>query len=422
MFALVDCNNFYVSCERVFAPHLEGKPVVVLSNNDGCIVARSNEAKALGIKMGEPAFKRQDFLEQHRVAVFSSNYQLYGDMSERVMRTLAEIVPEIEIYSIDEAFLDLRSYRKNFNLEELARHIQRRVKQWTGIPVSVGVAPTKTLAKVANHLAKKSPGKNGVCILSDPEEITDVLRTLPVEEVWGIGMQYQKFLNKHGITTALELRNAPDAWVKKHLTVVGLRLVKELRGVSCLPLEMVQAPRKGICTSRTFGNLVEDYESLREAIATFASNCAAKLRQQHSCTKMVSVFIYTNPFLIDEPQYSNCKMVLLPEATNVTPELVRYALWGLKLIYKPGYKYKKAGVLMTHIVPEDQVQTHLFYQVDRKRYTALMKSVDRIQQRMGKGTIKYAVEGTRHPWKLRQERLSPQYTTRWSDILTIHQC
>ncbi len=420
MFALVDCNNFYVSCERVFAPHLEGKPVVVLSNNDGCIVARSNEAKALGIKMGEPAFKRMAFLEKHNVAVFSSNYPLYGDMSERVMRVLAELVPEIEIYSIDEAFLDLRAYQHPIGLARIAQRIKSTVKQWTGIPVSVGIAPTKTLAKIANHLAKKTPGKNGIYVLSGEAEINRTLRDLPVEEIWGIGRQYQQFLNQHGITTAWQLRNAPDAWIKKHLTVVGLRLAHELRGISCLPVEMVQPPRKGICTSRSFGKLVEDYPSLREAIATFAANCAAKLRAQHSCADMLTVFIYTNPFLFDEPQYSNCKVISLPVPTNVTPELVRYALWGLRMIYRPGYKYKKAGVLITRIVPENQVQTHLFDRMDRTKYDTLMKSIDHIHRKMGKEAIRYAVQGTERKWKLRQERLSPQYTTRWSDLLVIN--
>lgn len=416
MFALVDCNNFYASCERVFAPQLAGRAVIVLSNNDGCVVARSAEAKALGFRMGEPAFQKQALIERHRVAVFSSNYALYGDMSERVMNTLAAFAPSIEIYSIDEAFLDLRGIEPS-SLPRFAAGLRRTVMQWTGIPVSVGIAPTKTLAKAANRLAKRQTA-DGVLMLDGAAQIETVLENFPVEDVWGIGGQYGKFLNRHGIFSAGQLRRAKDAWIQKHLSIVGLRLVQELRGLSCLSLETAPPSKKNICTSRSFGTPVESCQLLEEAVATFAARCAEKLRRQNSCTNLVSIFIHTNPFKPEEPQYNHCQTLQLPVASNSTPEIIRCALNGLKRIYRPGYRYKKAGVLAAGIVPAGEVQGSLFDTIDRDKHRRLMEVTDRLNRRMGRDTLQFAVQGFAKSWKLRQERLSPAYTTCWEALVT----
>jgi DNA polymerase V len=416
LFSLVDCNNFYASCERIFAPKLEGTPIVVLSNNDGCVVARSNEAKKIGIKMGEPAFKVEKIFRKHNVEVFSSNYALYGDMSERVMTTLAEFVPEIEIYSIDEAFLDLTQH-KNQNLTDFAIKLKKIVRQWTGIPVSIGIAPTKTLAKVANHIAKRSAENSGVLVLSGDRQIKQVLENFPVENLWGIGIQYGRFLRKNGILTALQLRDAPDHWVKKHLTVTGLRIKYELQGISCLSLEMAPPPKKGIGCSRTFREAVESKEALREAISTFAARCGEKLRRQNSYSKVVSVYIRTSPF--QKGYYCNCKVAELPVATNHTPDLIRYALKTLEIIYKPNCQYKKAGVFVTDIIPATHIQPDLFHAVNREKQHKLMGVIDALNRSIGRDTITFAVQGINGKWKLRQERLSPRYTTQWEDLLII---
>jgi DNA polymerase V len=416
LFSLVDCNNFYASCERIFAPKLEDTPVVVLSNNDGCVVARSNEAKKIGVKMGEPAFKIGKIFHKHRVEVFSSNYALYGDMSERVMTTLSEFVPEIEIYSIDEAFLDLAQHKQQ-NLSEFAFKLKKRVRQWTGIPISIGIAPTKTLAKVANHIAKRCAENSGVLVLSGDSQIKQVLENFPVENLWGIGIQYGRFLRKNGILSALQLRNAPDHWVKKHLTVVGLRMKYELQGLSCLPLEMAPPPKKGIGSSRTFRDGVENKEQLQEAVSTFAARCGEKLRQQQSCTKMISVFIRTSPFR--KGYYCNCKTIQLPVAVNNTPDLMRYALKALELIYKRNCKYKKAGVFVTDIIPAAYVQPDLFHVLNSEKQDKLMETIDALNRSMGRDTITFAVQGINGKWKLRQEKLSPCYTTRWEDLLIV---
>lgn len=416
LFSLVDCNNFYASCERVFAPKLERTAIVVLSNNDGCIVARSNEAKRMGLKMGEPAYQRKDFLKEHGVAVFSSNYALYGDMSERVMSTLAEFVPEIEIYSIDEAFLDL-TFHGDGDPGELALRLKEAVRKRTGIPVSIGVAPTKTLAKAANRLAKRRAEGSGVLMLRGESEIREALEGFPVEDLWGIGGQYGRFLEKHGIKTALQLRDAPDGWVKRHLTATGLRMKYELQGISCLPLEMAPPPKKGMGCSRTFREGVERKEDLREAIATFAARCGEKLRRQHSFGKVVTVYIRTSPF--QPGYYCNCKVAELPAATNYSPELIRYALKALELIYKPGCRYKKAGVLVSDITRAGGVQGNLFEGGGRERPRKLMAAVDGLNERMGRGRLFFAAQGVGGEWRLKQERLSPCYTTRWEDLLVV---
>ncbi|HRI26445.1 MAG TPA: Y-family DNA polymerase [Chitinophagales bacterium] len=418
MFALVDCNNFYASCERVFNPSLWGKPVVVLSNNDGCIVARSNEAKALGIRMGEPAFEIADLLQKKQVAVFSSNYALYADMSERVIQALTHLTPFVEVYSIDEAFLDLSRLPLNA-LPEFARTIKKTVKQWTGIPVSVGIAPTKTLAKAANYFAKHHA--QGIYLLTQPAQIQQTLAQMPVQEVWGIGRQYAKMLLKNGITTALQLSRQPHEWVKKHLHLPGLRLVYELNGVSCLPVNLFTPPKKGICTSRSFGQEQTQLSALREAVATFTARCAEKLRQQQSYAGMLTVFIHTNPFKPHLPQYTGTRTICLPTATHHTALLISHALSALDAIYRPHYVYKKAGVYVSNITPAQQVQANLFNAAEAitPKQRQLTQAIDAINSLMGRDTVRYAVQGFNHNWKLRQLKRSPRYTTCWEELLTI---
>lgn len=418
MFALVDCNNFYASCERVFNPTLNNKPIVVLSNNDGCIVARSNEAKALGIQMGEPYFKVKPLIEQHKVEVFSSNYELYGDMSSRVMNVLADLAPESEVYSIDECFLGFSGWQSG-DLLSHGHTIRNTVKQWTGIPVSVGFAPTKTLAKAANKAAKKA---EGVRILREAEGIDSLLEKMDVEDLWGIGRQYNKFLKANGIKTALQLKHAKDGWIKKYLTVVGLRLVYELRGVSCLPIESVRNTKKGLCTSRSFGKTVMKLSEMKEAVSNFAVRCAEKLRNQHSCSGVITVFIHTNRFYTNKPQYSNSRSIKLPVASNSTSEIIHYALIALEMIFREGYEYKKAGVIVTGIVPANSVQQNLFDWIDRVKQTHIMKAVDGVNKKMGRNTIKFAVQGYQNSstsWQMERNRLSPCYTTKWDELWTI---
>ena len=417
MFALVDCNNFYASCERVFRPELEQKPIVVLSNNDGCVIARSNEAKDAGIGMGAPAFLMEALIREKGIHVFSSNYALYGDMSDRVMRTLATFTPNIEYYSIDEAFLGLTGLQEN--LFTFGSRMRQTVKQWTGIPVSVGIAPTKTLAKVANRWAKKKVRALGVHVLDTESTIEEALMHTEVEDIWGIGRQHAAFLRRYGIETGFQLRQADDAWIRKHLTVVGQRMLNELRGVSCLALEEVPPAKKGMCNARSFGAPQETYSQLAEAVSTYATRLAEKLRNQGSAASCMQVFLQTNRFKPEEPQYYNSQNVYMPVATNDTGELVHYALVGLKLLFKKGYKYKKAGVFLTGIVPQSQVQKSLFDYEDRDKKQALMQAVDKVNQLMGRDTVRVASAGFDRKWKLRQERLSPCYTTRWKDVLNI---
>ncbi|NLW58858.1 MAG: Y-family DNA polymerase [Firmicutes bacterium] len=417
MFALVDCNNFYVSCERVFRPDLNGRPVVVLSNNDGCIISRSEEAKQLGIKMGEPAFKIAAFLDRHQVAVFSSNYVLYGDLSHRVMRTLGQFTPELEVYSIDEAFLNLAGLSVDW--VEYAWSIRQTVRRHIGIPVSIGVAPTKVLAKVANYLAKKDPAQAGVCVLDQPGKITAALKEFDVGEVWGIGRQYTKLLHASGVYTAWDFLQLDDAWVRKNMTVVGLRIKKELAGIACLEMELLPPPKKAICTSRSFGEDQTELAPITEAVATYAARCAEKLRRQRSCAGMMMVFLHTNRFKQHEPQYARNLVCKLPVPTNSTIELIRYATAALRMIYRKGYRYKKAGVIVMAIEPEERIQGALFDRMDRAKHAAVMRSLDAINAKYGRDTIKVASQGLGGKWRLRQERLSPCYTTRWSDIIKV---
>jgi DNA polymerase V len=417
MFGLVDCNNFYVSCERVFNAKLEGKPVVVLSNNDGCLIARSNEAKALGLKMGDLAFEKEVFFEKNGVQVFSSNYALYGDMSDRVMKTIAQMVPGMEVYSIDEAFIDFHNMPYE-DLEALAQRIRKTVKQYTGIPVSIGIAPTKTLAKVANRYAKKHLPHLGIYQIDSDHDAEKALVNTPVEDIWGVGYKYAKMLNAHHIFNALELTQAKEEWIRQKMHVVGVRMLRELQGEICYQLDNEPTPKKGICVSRSFGHSQRDVKIITEAVATFAARVGEKLRKQKSCAHLVHVFLYTNPHK-DEPQYFNSKVLQLPTSTSSTIEIIRYALRGLELIFKPGFNYKKAGVMISGIVPENQVQIGLFDTHKREIDTKAMKALDELNRRMGRDTVKIAVQGFGRDWQLRQERKSRCYTTRWQELLEV---
>ena len=413
MFGLVDCNNFYASCERVFNPSLNGKPIVVLSNNDGCVIARSNEAKVLGIKMGVPAYQIKDLVKQHDVAVFSSNYVLYGDMSGRVMSMLAELAPEIEVYSIDEAFLNLAGIK---DLQSLGANIVRKVSRGTGIPVSLGIAPTKTLAKMANKFAKKYPAYNRLCIIDTEEKREKALKLFEIGDVWGIGRRQAAKLEKQGVKTAFDFTQLPGSWVRKNMTVVVERTWKELRGISCIDMESAPPAKKQICTSRSFGKMVEDIDTMSEAIATHASACAKKLRQQKSYAMSLMVFIHTNNFREDLPQYWKNTIIKLPVPTSDTLEIVHYALEGLKSIFMPGYQYKKAGVIITEIVTSAQLG--LFDTVDREKREKLMQAIDKVNGEH-RHLVKLAVQGNGRDWKLKQEQLSKRYTTDINEVLTI---
>ena len=417
IFALVDCNNFYASCERVFNPKLEGKPIVVLSNNDGCVVARSNEAKALGIGMGVPEFQIRPLLRAHKVQVFSSNYTLYGDLSQRVMETLAQFCPDSEIYSIDEAFLNLSGFTSR-NLTEYGRTIRATVKQWTGIPVSVGIAETKTLAKIANRVAKRTPDTGGVFnLLACPDHDT-LLGRIAVQDVWGIGPNHAHFLKQHGITTAGQLRQVDDQWIRKHMGIVGLRLVMELRGVSCLELEQCPAPKHSLTCSRAFGTPISTLTEMEEAVSSYTSRVAEKLRGERLAATVLTVFLTTNEFK-DGPQYSNAITIKLPVATDHTHELIRSALQGIRVVYRNGYQYKKAGVMLTGLVPVSQVQADLFDHHDRVRSTRLMSALDAVNARWGSGTLQYASSGITKEWKTQFHRRSPAYTTHWNELPVV---
>ncbi|MBV5339170.1 MAG: Y-family DNA polymerase [Deltaproteobacteria bacterium] len=418
VFALVDCNNFYASCERLFRPELNGKPVVVLSNNDGCIVARSNEAKALGIPMGAPLFKFKDLIARHKAHVFSSNYALYGDLSHRVMDVLRQMEPEVEVYSIDEAFISL-PVTKVWDRVKYAAEMRERVRKHVGIPVSIGIATTKTLAKIANRVAKKHAQFKGVFDLVDTSQIDQVLEKIEVNDVWGIGRRSTEKLNSRGILTALDLKRADSTWIRKQLTVVGARTVMELNGISCISLENAPACPKSIMTSRSFGHPVTDIEDLREAVITFVSIAAAKLRKQAVEAAALNLFISTGPF-DEQSQYSNNQTMTLHQPTSSTPELISAALLGLKSLYRPGYRYRKAGVMLTGIVQQGysrQLDLFSSAQQEVKEDKELMTALDRINSKWGRSTIQYGMTTAEEkPWLMQQTRKSPAYTTNWQEL------
>ena len=416
-FAHIDCNNFYASCERVFNPALAGRPVVILSNNDGCAIARSNEAKALGIKMGQPAFEIKDLIEENDVAVFSANFELYGDMSSRVMSILRSFSPLQEICSIDECFLDLEGI--NADMKAYGLEMKKKVERWTHIPVSIGIGPTKSLAKTATRVAKKFPSQtSGVHNIDTEEKRVKALKWLPVEDVWGIGRQHSKRLYAYNVKTAYQFTNLPDDWVKSRMSVVGLRLKHDLMGITTLQLDEVK-DKKNIATTRTFDNMLENLPDVRERISTFAVKCSEKLRKQKSCCNAIQVFITTNYFREDLPQYSNAITVKLPFATNSAIELAKYATSGLEKIFKKGYKYKKAGVLVLDFTPEDNQQLTIFENRNVK-HIPLMQAVDKLNNRYSKDLIRLATQAPGRTWRMKQEKLSPHYTTDINEILTVN--
>ena len=422
MFALVDCNNFYASCERAFNPKTIGKPLIVLSNNDGCIIARSEEAKQLGLKMGDPVFLFEETLRKYDVKIFSSNYALYGDMSERVMNTLTELASSIEIYSIDEAFLDLQGMPDEV-LDDYAGKVKKTVSQWTGIPISVGIAPTKTLAKLANQLAKRHHdfNKQNICVLHKKKNIDYLLKEFAVEKVWGVGDEYAVLLKKFGIYNAYDLKIAHPKFIREHTNVIGERTVNELNGVSCIPLEKHPVVKKAICHARSFGREMSDFNMLYEAVANYAAGCARKLRKQKSCARIVTTYIETNRFKPQKKQYAQYKTIHLDIPSFNTNEIIKTATRGLKMIYKDGYDYKKAGVMVDGLVPESQIQTNwLDSNLNNFEQRKLMRSFDHINNSIGKDLVRVASQGFDRKWKLRQEKLSPSYTSKWSDLLTIN--
>lgn len=422
IFALVDCNNFYASCERVFQPRLNNQPIVVLSNNDGCVVARSNEAKALGIKMGVPIFKIRNLVNKHQVKVFSSNYALYGDMSARVMNILKQKCADIEVYSIDEAFLWFRFL--NTSIPEIItffESLRHTILQQTGIPVSIGFAKTKTLAKLANHIAKKQT-KNGVFSLLNPAVQTNYLQKLPIEKVWGIGRQYEKRLNHFGIKNIAELRQANQQWIRKEFNVMLLRTVKELNDEVCFKLEMVTKNRKSIMVSRSFAKDITDLQDLKPLVARYATRLGEKLRKRQLKTKTIQVFLMINPFKgknSNQSKYTS-KIIELSHTTSNDNELIKAAIFAIRKLYQPNQLYKKAGIMALDIYPENYTQYHLFRNTTfTDKSAALMKAVDTINLKMRQKMVHFATCGDTTVFKQNQNQLSPRYTTRWEDILVI---
>ncbi|SFE31589.1 Y-family DNA polymerase [Spirosoma endophyticum] len=424
LYGLVDANAFYVSCERSFQPRLEDKPVIVLSNRDGCIVARSDEVKALGIKMSKPLFEYKELIEANNVQVFSSNYALYADMSRRLMSTLTHFVDDVEVYSVDEAFILADGYEGIYpSVRGLGESIRQTVAQWLRIPVSVGFGPTKTLAKVANKLAKKQPELAGVCVLDTQEAIDQALDQFPVGDLWGVGGRYTGMLKGNGVETAAQLRDLPDDWIRQFMTVNGLRLVHELRGTPCKMLELSQPAKKSICAEPGFGTLVADLETLTDALTSHLSRCSEKLRKQDSLCGAVTVYLKTNKFRktpgngLPAKHYYKSITVELPHPTNSTPDLLKYAVSGLKAIFAFGYNYQKIGVMLTDLVPFDYRQKGVFVDGPNEKMLQLFTVVDRLNRRYGQDKLRLASQQYNPDWPMKQKYLSPRYTTRWEDIL-----
>lgn len=424
MFALVDCNSFYCSCERVFRPELDTKPVVVLSNNDGCIIARSDEAKALGVGMAGPYFLAKPLIQQHGVEVFSSNYNLYGDMSRRVMDVLKECVDErsVEVYSVDEAFVNLSGFDQD-GLENLARHIRHRIEKWTGVKVSIGMAPTKTLSKLANHIAKKNKqAMRCICVLDSDEKIRTALQQTAVKTVWGIGRQNAEKLTRLGIDTAWQLRNMPPEWARKNLGgVVGVRLIKELCGEEAIVLEEELKIKKMIATTRMFGSPVSSLCDVKEAVATYTARAAEKLRRQRSAAGVINVFVVPKE-KAGGAQFRHgptlSMYAVLPHPTAITPQLITPAVQLAEKLFQQGAQYKKAGVILSSLVPDAFIQGNLF-EAKRSVGRFLMEQIDNINFSMRGDVVKFASSGTKRDWKMRQDHHSPRYTTRWEELYEV---
>lgn len=413
MYGLIDCNNFFVSCERVFNPRLENRPVVVLSNNDGCVISRSNEAKALGIKMAVPFFRIRESVAKNNIAVYSANFTLYGDMSDRVMTILSKSVPEMNVYSVDEAFLNLGGIA---DTDSFCRKITYNVSKCTGIPVSLGVGSTKTLAKMANFYAKRYKKYKQVCIIDTEEKRIKALQKTDIGEIWGIGLQHYKTMEYHSIKTAYDFIQKKQSWVKGKMSVTGERTWLELQGIPCIADENVP-DKKQICTSRTFGQPVRDFKTLFESVADFASLCAAKLRKQHSSTKAVMVFTQTNRF--DNEYHSLSKLIPLSFYTSDSAEIIHYCKLALENIYANHYEYKRAGVVLLDIIPDEYMQRDLFDPVNREKQRKLSSVIDKITRKNGRESIKLAIQGNGYKPYTIQEHLSKRYTTNLNDIIEI---
>ena len=413
--ALIDCNSFYVSCERLFNPKIRNKPVVVLSSNDGCIISRSTEAKTLGIKMGEPYFKAKDIIVKNNVYVFSSNYSLYGDLSRRVMRTLKRFNSEIEIYSIDEAFLDLSNFPDN-KIEHIGKEIKDIVLQWTGIPTSIGIAKTKTLSKVANHIAKKT--KSGVVSLIGVKDIDPILEKVEINDIWGVGKQLTKFFIKNGISNAKQLKNVSNTWIKKSSNVLSSRTAMELRGISCIDLETTSSKRKSCVVSRSFAKKVEKLQELQESITSYCLNAAEKIRSESLIAKSITVFIRTNPFQNQFAYYSNSKTIDIPIATDNSIEIVKTALTGLKDIFKNGYRYQKAGIMLSGL-SDLQGSNNLFSSIKDDKIKNLMKTIDNTNYRFGRSTLSLASAGINKKWNIKRQHYSKIDTSDFHCLPTI---
>jgi DNA polymerase V len=416
IFALVDCNNFYASCERVFNPRLRNRPIVVLSNNDGCIVARSNEVKALDIPMGVPFFKQKALIKKHSVEVFSSNYQLYGDMSKRVMDSLRLFCPDMEVYSIDEAFLRLDHLQPR-DLGEYCKTIRQKILQWTGIPVSIGIGPTKVLAKVANHVAKKQTAC-GVFDIRSKQAQDEILKNLEVKKLWGIAGRWAERLGRIGINKASELRDASPTIIRKRLSVVGERILRELKGQSCIDLEDIQ-PRKNIMSSKSFGDLLTRKEPIGEALSNYAARACEKLRKQNSRAQAVYVFVQTNNFKETDKQYSNSITCTLAILTSDTRIIIGAAKHCLDKIYKPGYRYKKVGIMLLDLIPASLEQGNLFVDTNHHPGDHLMNTMDRVNNDHGPDTLFIGAQGVTREWKMRCGLRSPRYTTQWDELLMV---
>ena len=417
MFALVDCNNFYVSCERVFNPSIRKDPVVVLSNNDGCAIARSNEAKALGIPMGAPAYKFKTTFKKNGVHVYSSNYALYGDMSARVMNLLRKYTPDVEVYSIDESFLKFEGF-ENYNLTHLGNQMKREVEQGTGIPISIGIAPTKALAKVANRIAKKFPQRTGgVYLMQTDRQRERALKWMKIDDIWGIGRQHAIRLKRINVNNGLDFANLPKDWVRKQMSVVGYRLLLELQGEPSLDLEEMQA-KKAIATTRSFDKQYEDYSYIRERVSNFSVICGEKIRAQQTCCNLVYVFLKTNKFRQDLSQYQNAIAIPTDYPTDSTIDIIKYALRGLNRIYRKGFYYKKAGVMLMGLTPNDSRQLSLFKE-ENPKHKPLMQQIDRLNKKIGRHKIKFGSQDLGRTWKMRQEKLSQRYTTDLNEVITV---
>ena len=413
--ALLDCNSFYVSCERLFNPKIRKKPVVVLSNNDGCIISRSNEAKTLGIKMGEPYFKARNIIVKNNVQVFSSNYSLYGDISRRVMRTLKRFNSEIEVYSIDEAFLDLSNFSDD-EVDDVGKEVRSVVLQWTGMPTSIGIAKTKTLSKIANHIAKKE--KSGVVSLIGIEDIDSILEKVKIEDVWGVGRQLTKFYIKNDIYNAKQLKNISNAWIKKSSSVLSSRTAMELRGIPCIDLEIQDSKRKSCVVSRSFGKKVEIFQELKESVTNYCLNASEKIRSESLIAKSITVFLKTSPFQNRGIYYSNSKTIDFPIATDNSIEIVKAAINGLKDIFKRGYKYQKTGVILSGLSNSEN-KNNLFSSSKDEKIKSLMRSIDSTNCRYGRSALSLASGGINKKWNMRRKHSSKIDTADFRCLPTI---